>query len=38
LTYESSWGQLWGLRGAAYNANGFSTDTKKFWAYTQWSF
>ena len=38
LTYESSWGQLWGLRGAAYNANGFSTDTQKFWAYTQWSF
>lgn len=38
FTYRAAWRQLFGFRGARYNAEDHSTSATKIWLYTQWSF
>ena len=38
VTYKSSWEQLFGLKGAAYDADTHSVDTTKIWFFTQYKF
>ncbi len=38
ITYKSSWKQVFGLKGAFYNSDGFKTDTSKFWFFTVFKF
>jgi len=37
-TYKTAWGQTFGLKGAFYEADDFSSDTNKLWFWTAWSF
>ncbi len=38
VTYKSSWKQVFGLKGAIYNSDGFKTDTTKVWFFTAFKF
>ena len=38
VTYPTSWKQVFAAKFALYREDGFSTDTRKFWVWTQYSF
>lgn len=38
LSYRSGWGQLFGVKGAFYDADQLSTDTEKIWLWTAYGF
>ena len=38
VTYPTSWKQVFAAKFALYREDGFSTDTSKFWVWTQYSF
>jgi hypothetical protein len=38
LTYRAGWNQLFALKAAFYDAEGFSTDTLKIWGWTEYTF
>ena len=38
VTYPTSWKQAFAAKFALYREDGFSTDTRKFWVWTQYSF